>query len=74
MSIALVNGITGVDLNSYCDVDGNQQPYLSGSVVSPTYQVHAEGGADVRVFLFPEVKVWVAGHFKLKFSLFERFK
>lgn len=71
MHAALIDRATSLELNSYQDVDGNQQPYLTGSVVSPTYTVHAEGGAEVRVFLFPEIKVWVAGSYKLRFSLFE---
>jgi hypothetical protein len=72
MSVALVDGISNIELDRYLDTDGNQQPYLSGSVVSSTYKVHAEGGAEVRVFLFPEIKVWVAGDFKLRFSMFEQ--
>lgn len=71
MHAALIDRTTSLELNSYQDADGNQQPYLSGSVVSPTYNVHAEGGAEVKVFLFPEIKVWVAGGYKLRFSLFE---
>lgn len=71
MSVALVDETSNVELDSYPDSDGNRQPYLSGSVVSPTYKVHAEGGAEVRVFLFPEIKVWVAGKYKLRFSTFE---
>lgn len=48
------------------------QPSLSGCLVSPAYKVQAEAGAGVRVCVFPEVRVWVCGVFKLKFTLYEK--
>jgi hypothetical protein len=72
MSITLIDSKTSAELNSYRDRNGHPQPYLTGTMVSPTYDVQAGGTSQVRVFLFPEVKVWVAGTFQLKFSLFEK--
>lgn len=72
MSITLIDSKTGIELNSYLDCDGHPQPYLTGTVVSSTYNVRAGEDEQVRVFLFPEVKVWVAGRFRLRFSLFVR--
>jgi hypothetical protein len=71
MSIALIDSTTGVELDSYRDRNGHPQPYLTGTMVSPTYDVQAGGTGQVQVFLFPEVKLWVAGKFQLKFSLFQ---
>lgn len=72
MSITLIDSKTGAELNSYLDGNGHPQPFLTGTMVSPTYDVQAGGTGQVKVFLFPEVKVWIAGNFQLKFSLFER--
>lgn len=74
MSVTLVDSKTGTELNTYRDREGHPQPYVTGTVVSPTYQVLDEGSTPVKVFLFPEVKVWVAGRFRLRFSLFEKYR
>ncbi|KAJ9115863.1 hypothetical protein QFC22_005005 [Naganishia vaughanmartiniae] len=86
MHVALIDSISNVELPCYYPIihthNGNHsttqefatetQPSLSGCLVSSAYKVQAEAGARVKVCVFPEVRVWVCGVFKLKFTLFEK--